>query len=354
MALIKSNQYTIVVGKQVFKSLSSFLSKKKPSSSFILCDENTLQHCLPMLITSCPELSDAQIIEIESGEASKSLEFTSHILQTLIENNADKNALLINLGGGVVSDLGGFVASIYKRGFDFINIPTTLLAMADASVGGKTGIDFDGIKNAVGTFAKPKGVFVNPLFLKTLDSRHIQNGLAEVYKIAIVSDAKFLLQLQNHISKSAFEAIILKSIQLKNTIVTKDPFDMGIRKILNFGHTIGHAIESLLLNSGVDVLHGEAITAGMLMESHISFQKKILSKNEFEKITKHLLSSFDIISIDNLKLESILELIKNDKKTSKNKLLFSLPTKIGTSKFDLPVSETQIKRAVAYYKALFV
>lgn len=349
MAVIKSNTYKVVVAKNTFKALSTFLAKKKYSSFFILCDENTLQHCLPILITSCSQLSDAQIIEIESGESSKSLEFSAHILQTLIENDADKNTLLINLGGGVVSDLGGFVASIYKRGIDFINIPTSLLAMADASIGGKTGIDFNGIKNSIGTFTQPKGVFVNSTFLKTLDIRHLKNGLVEVYKIAMVADAKFWNDLPSLIHKNAYEPLMTKSIYLKNTIVLKDPFDKGIRKILNFGHTIGHALESILLSRQSDILHGEAVAAGMLIESHIALQKKLLQKNDFINISKNLQATFDLISIQNISDSSILELIKNDKKTTKNKFLFALPTKIGACKFDVEVNETQIKKAIAYY-----
>src|SRR6478736_989196 len=159
---LKSSHYTISLGNKTLKALSAFTAKKKYSSYFILCDENTLQNCLPVLITSCPELSTAEIIEVESGEQSKSLEISSHIWHTLIENKADKNSLLINLGGGVVSDLGGFTASVYKRGIDFIHLPTSLLAMADASVGGKTGLDFGGIKNVIGTFSQPKAVFIYP------------------------------------------------------------------------------------------------------------------------------------------------------------------------------------------------
>src|SRR6218665_2943244 len=159
MPVIKANGYAVHVGKQGFKAIAAFLGRHKYSSFFILCDENTLQHCLPLLVMQCPQLGEAQVIEIESGEASKSLEFCAQIWQTLLENQAGKSTLFINLGGGVVSDLGGFSASVYKREIDFIHIPTSLLAMADASVGGKTGIDFSGIKNSIGSFAQPRAVF---------------------------------------------------------------------------------------------------------------------------------------------------------------------------------------------------
>ena len=238
MAIIRSIGYTITIGNEFSKTLLSFLKTKKYSSYIIICDENTIQYCLPTLITSCSLLKDAHIIEIESGEASKSLEFCAHIWQTLIENKADKNSLIINLGGGVVSDLGGFCASTYKRGIDFINIPTTLLSMADASVGGKTGIDFAGLKNSIGTFAQPTGVFINPHFLETLSKRHFQNGLAEVFKIALTCDKIFWNELKTLDLEENKEQVVTKSIVLKNKIVLKDPFDKGIRKILNFGQSL--------------------------------------------------------------------------------------------------------------------
>ncbi|MEI8137557.1 MAG: 3-dehydroquinate synthase family protein, partial [Bacteroidota bacterium] len=284
MYLIKSNGYNVEIGTKNFKSISSLITKNKYSSHFIICDENTFLFCLPSLISNCPKLLEAHIIELESGEASKSIEFSAHIWQTLIENKADKNSLIINLGGGVVSDLGGFCASTYKRGIDFINIPTTLLSMADASLGGKTGINFNGLKNSIGTFAQPKGVFINPDFLKTLPNRHYKNGLTEIFKIALICDKKFWNELKTLEINSASEQIISKSVSLKNKIVLKDPFDKGLRKTLNFGHTIGHAIESLLLATNKELLHGEAIVIGILVESHLSFQKKLLSKKELDEV----------------------------------------------------------------------
>ncbi|MEO6302998.1 MAG: 3-dehydroquinate synthase, partial [Bacteroidia bacterium] len=350
--VIKSIGYNITIGKNALKALSSFLKKAHYSSHIIICDENTIQFCLPTLIMSCPLLKDAEIIELESGEASKSLEFSAHIWQTLIENKADKNSLIINLGGGVVSDLGGFCASTYKRGIDFINIPTSLLAMADASVGGKTGIDFAGLKNSIGTFSQPRAVFIDPGFLKTLPKRHFQNGLAEIFKIALISDKKFWGELKTLDLEKKTEQIISKSVVLKNNIVLKDPFDKGTRKILNFGHSIGHAIESLLLGSGNELLHGEAIVIGMIIESHISFQKKLISKKELDELTSVLKHTFNAQQIHLLDQISILELLKNDKKNLKNKFKFALVSKIGSCKFDIEVTEVQIKKAFEFYNTI--
>lgn len=349
MAVIKSNGYSIFTGQGSFKALNAFLSKKAYSSYFILCDENTLQHCLPILITSCPKLVSAEIIEIEAGETSKSLEFSANIWQTFIENNTDKNSLLINLGGGVVSDLGGFTASVYKRGIDFINIPTSLLAMADASVGGKNGIDFLDLKNVIGTFAQPKAVFIHTDFLMTLSEEHFQNGLAEVYKMALVSDKKFWQQLKEGLNP---DSLTTKSILLKNKIVLKDPFDKGIRNVLNFGHTIGHAIEALVSETKNELLHGEAILVGMIMESHISFQKKLLAKKELMEIFSLFKDYFSLKDITELSLKDIFDKIKNDKKTLNNKFRFALIDKIGSCKINIEVTETQIKKSFDFYTAL--
>ncbi len=350
MTSIQSNGYSIYIGKEIFKALSSFLDKSKYSSYFILCDENTLQLCLPTLITSCSKLQTAEIIEIESGETSKSLEFSAHIWQTFIENNADKKSLLINLGGGVVSDLGGFTASVYKRGIDFINVPTSLLAMADASVGGKTGLDFIGIKNVLGTFAQPKAVFIYPDYLNTLSSRHFQNGLAEVFKMALIADKKFWNLLKEEGQDE--ETLIIKSISLKNKLVLNDPYDKGARKILNFGHTIGHAIESLFLGSVNELLHGEAVIIGMLIESHIAYQKKMILKKELDEIISGIPPYFTMQSLKSIPLDSLIELIKNDKKNHNDKFYFSLIDKIGSCKFDLIVTKNQIKKAIDFYTTL--
>lgn len=350
MTTLKSNGYNIYIGNTVFKSINAFLSKHNYSSCFILCDENTMQHCLPQLISSCTKLRTAEIIEIESGEASKSLEFSAYLWQTFIENKADKKTLLINLGGGVVSDLGGFTASVYKRGIDFINIPTSLLAMADASVGGKTGLDFNGIKNILGTFTQPKAVFIYPDFLLTLNQRQYKNGLAEIYKIALIADKKLWNSLSGESLTS--EGLILKSVTLKNKIVLKDPFDNGIRKTLNFGHSVGHAIEALLLSTPNELLHGEAIILGMLIESHLAFQKKMLPKKELLEIIAGIQPYFTLQNISNLTAESIIECMQHDKKNVGTKFRFALLDKIGSCKFDVEVNHNQIKKALEYYNLL--
>jgi 3-dehydroquinate synthase len=354
MAIIQSTSYSIVIGKNALNALSTFLKKRDYQQLFILCDDNTIKDCLPILITSCLQLKDAEIIEVESGESAKSLEFCAYILQTLLENRADKNTLFINLGGGVVSDLGGFCASIYKRGIDFVNIPTSLLAMADASVGGKTGIDLIGVKNVVGTFTQPKAVFIYPQFLNTLPEKHFKNGLAEIYKIALVADRSLWSLLKNKTSLNKIDKLIALSVALKNSIVKKDPYDRGIRKTLNFGHTVGHALESMFLEASTELLHGEAIVIGMMIESHIAFQKKLISKQMLNEINAELLTVFSPMQLPELMPETFFEFLHNDKKNTDHKLMFALPIKIGASKYDIPVKPSQIKLAIKYYNALLL
>jgi 3-dehydroquinate synthase len=349
--VIVSSGHKIFFEGDSFSQLNKFLGKRKYTSYYILCDGNTLHFCLPKLILGCPKLSEAEIIELESGELSKNLEVCAHIWQTLIENQADRNSLLINLGGGVVSDIGGFVASVYKRGIDFINIPTTLLAMADASVGGKNGVDFLSLKNIIGTFSPPSNVYIHHSFLETLPNNHYKNGMAEIFKIALVSDNVFWSELQNEKITSNSRFCISKSVELKNKIVLADLYDKGQRQILNFGHTIGHAIESYFLGSPKFLLHGEAIVKGMIIESHISFQKKLISKKVLNDVVKSLVNYFQAELI-NFEAKTLLKLMLNDKKASDQQLKFCLLSGIGKAKIDVKVNESEILKAIDFYRDL--
>jgi 3-dehydroquinate synthase len=352
MKTLKSIGYSIELGSDALAQLNQFLKNEAYSSYFIICDENTLTHCLPALLSSCKVLKDAEVIEVESGEASKDIEIASHIWQTLIELKADKQALIINLGGGVVSDLGGFLASVYKRGIDFINIPTSLLAMADASIGGKTGIDLGAVKNVIGTITQPKGVFINFDFLNSLPERHVNNGLAEVYKMALISDALFWKKLSSKTKNNDLENVITKSITLKNTIVKKDPLEKNSRKALNFGHTIGHAIESVLLGTECELLHGEAIVIGMITEAWLSNKKKLLTKTELQNIVSVLKAKFNPQTIHLSYMDSIVEIALNDKKNSKNEIRCVLLNGVGDYKIDMAITPVQIKKALEYYNSV--
>lgn len=347
MKPINSLGYQISFETPKFSALNRFLKKQNYANHVVLCDENTMQHCLPQLIMACPNLQAAEIIELEPGEQTKSIEIATQIWDSLMEQKASRYTLLINLGGGVIGDLGGFCASVYKRGIDFVNIPTTLLAMADASVGGKTGIDFSGIKNSIGSFAQPAGVFIHRPFLNTLPSRQLMNGLAEIYKMALIAEAK----LWNSLSEITLLEMIERSVALKNAIVLKDPTEKGGRKVLNFGHTIGHAIEGFVLKNGGDILHGEAIVAGMIIETHLSWQKKLVSTNYRNDVIITLQLIFELIEFPFTSAD-LLPYMQQDKKNTTAGISFSLLSGPGKCKHSQTCTSTQIEKAINYYQAL--
>ncbi len=331
MGTIKSTTYSIHIGNNSLHSLHTFLKKNTYSSYYIICDENTFKYCLPTLLFHSPILNNAEIIELESGEDKKTLETCVQIWGALTDTDADKKSLIINLGGGVISDLGGFVASVFKRGIDFINIPTTLLSMVDASVGAKTGIDFEGIKNHIGSIYEPKGVFINPEFLETLPTEHIKSGYAEVIKIALIADKTLwreLLKL-NHTKEFYSENIIAKAIELKNHIVKKDLYEFTIRKSLNFGHTIGHALESYFLQLNKPILHGYAVAFGLVIESKIAYEYKLITKKEYESICKYIESIYTKIILTKTAKKIVIDFLKHDKKNIHHKIGFALPKGIG-------------------------
>lgn len=351
MTTIKSTSYSIYIGEKSFDALNAFLTKNKYSNYYIICDEHTFEFCLPTLLFHAPLLNKAEIIELESGEDKKTLETCLQVWGALTDTGADKQSLIINLGGGVISDLGGFVASTFKRGIDCINIPTTLLSMVDASVGGKTGVDFDGIKNHIGTTSEPKAIFVNPTFLETLSERQIRNGYAEVIKIALIADAEFWKQLKKikKIKDFCSEHIITKAIELKNVIVKKDLHEKDLRKSLNFGHNIGHALESSLIDQKKDILHGEAVAAGMIMEADIAQSLKRISAKEYKQITEYISTIYKNIKIAKETEAQLLKYILHDKKNIGDDLCFALPKGIGTYELYCGVKMDVIKKAISNY-----
>lgn len=349
MQAISSIDYKIYFGKTVYKEINAFLKKNKYSKYFVFCDENSFAKCYAELLANCKPLQTAEIIEIDSGEASKNIEICQHIWETMLEHNADRNTLVINLGGGVISDMGGFIASVYKRGIDFINIPTTVLAMADASVGGKTGIDFANLKNVIGTITQPKAVFVNTNYVASLPHRHLMNGVAEILKMALISDKVLWKKLSSDYEFKNISELLYKSVQLKNKIVKRDPTEKNVRKTLNFGHTVGHAVEAVLLNTPDELLHGEAVIVGMIAESFISYKKKLITKNELDEIVHCFKNCFTLSPIHPQHFEAIDLLILNDKKNNNGKTLFSLLNKIGACKIDQVVTPAQVRASIEFY-----
>ncbi len=334
--------------------LDVILAKKKYSKVFILTDEVTGELCLPVFREKLPHLNEFDLIEVPNGEENKTIDFCIGIWRTLLDFEADRNAILINLGGGVVTDMGSFAASTFKRGIDFLQIPTTLLSQVDASVGGKTGIDMDDVKNVIGTFAQPQAVIICTDFFKTLSDREMTSGFAEVIKHGIIADASFfaeVTQLEN--AREITAAQIYHSVKVKNQVVTEDPFEKSIRKTLNYGHTIGHAIESWSLSNEKNaLLHGEAIAIGMICEAYLATQLVGLPEEELVTITETFIKYYGKYNIREGSENDLLTVMKQDKKNQSGKISFSLPDKIGNCKFDIFVEEKLIRESLAYYQSL--
>jgi 3-dehydroquinate synthase len=351
MKEIKQKDFEIYLGSEVFEKLAEILINKEYSKIFVIMDSNTYKYCWPIL---SPSLMNYELIVIPAGEANKTLKYAEVIWSKFQELFADRRAVVINLGGGVISDLGGFCAATYKRGIDFINIPTTLLSMVDASIGGKLGVDFNSFKNVIGVFQHPKYIFINPIFLNTLPNDEKRNGLAEVCKHALIEDKALFQKLEsvtNHDWENA-GAMIFQSLKIKVAIVKKDPLEKGIRKSLNFGHTIGHAIEThSLLHDAVPLKHGEAIAIGMICESFMSKAITGLSTSELQRITSFFMQRFPKYK-GKLVTSKLIEVMKNDKKNREGIINFSLLKKIGKVKIDVNCHDDLIEKALHYYKDL--
>ena len=342
-----------VVFEDDLNELQSFLIDHDYSQLLILVDRNTNDHCLPVLQASIPDILDYDIIEVDPGEENKNIDFCIGVWKTMLDFGADRKALMLNLGGGVVTDMGGFAAATYKRGIDFINVPTTLLSQVDASVGGKTGIDLDNVKNIIGTFTQPQAVFISTAFLKTLDERQIRSGFAEIIKHGLIQDKDLYNKCKSLTLPVLPNEIIFESVQIKNKVITEDPTEKGLRKILNFGHTIGHAIEGYsLVNDQSPLLHGEAIAIGMICEAYLSRRVNNLDETELEDISHYLNAIYPSYSIDPSIYPVLIDLMRNDKKNENNQLGFALLRNIGNCDYNKYVDEDLIIESLDYYRNL--
>lgn len=353
--VIKSRTYSVFIGDHSLKSFEDYTNKKGLSTIYILVDENTALHCLDIFLASTTNsaiVSSAPIIKIQAGEANKNIHTVTKIAKELSAHNADRNSLLINLGGGVLCDIGGFAASIYKRGIDFINLPTTLLSQVDASVGGKVGVDLEGMKNYIGVFNDPKAVFILPQFLKTLNKRQINSGYAEIIKHGLIADKTYWNKIKNPNVTGNLSALIFRSVEIKNNIVTKDPWEQNIRKILNFGHTIGHALETFYMNKSEQLLHGEAVGIGMICEAFISVRDAGLSREKLQEITDCIIAVFGKYKLDGLDMTDLMGLMKKDKKNMGDKINFTLLDDIGKAKTDRYASSDLIRESINYYREI--
>ena len=351
---IKGSNYEVTFSENGYVALNNLLESKSYSTIFILVDNHTKDFCLPYFLEHFEDLKGIPVIEIPANEINKHLDTCRVVWQKLSDMGADRKSLLINLGGGVVTDLGGFVASTFKRGIDFVNIPTTLLSMVDASVGGKTGVDLGGLKNQIGVIVNPQLVIVDSEFLKTLPKNEYKSGYSEMLKHGLICDASYFRELSQF--KGFEEGNILPhihhSVMIKNEVVTEDPYEMGRRKILNFGHTLGHAIESFFLTDSnkTALLHGEAIAVGMILEAYLATQLCELSSSEADEIKSVFLNLFPKVDFSKEDIQEILALLKYDKKNSHGKVKFVLLNKIGIPVIDIQIEDSYFEGAFNYYQ----
>src|SRR6267154_2061110 len=326
-----------------------FLSDKTYSQVGILVDEQTKRFCYPFLRD---ELPHHRLILVKSGEEHKNIETCTSVWQQLTDFGFDRHSLLIILGGGVLGDLGGFCAATFKRGIDFLLVPTTLLAQVDASIGGKLGIDFQHLKNHIGLFQEPVGTFISAPFLESLPLKELRSGFAEVVKHCLISDRTMWDKVRSRpLADQPWEDLIRYSVEFKYSIVQRDPKENGLRKILNFGHTIGHAVEGDYLATGNRIFHGEAVAIGMMIEAFIAFRKGLLAKSESDQITSYLVSVFGPFEPLGT-THALLERMAQDKKNQGKRILMALPEGIGKAVWGVEVSEAQIVESLDFFRSL--
>lgn len=346
----KSN---IIFGDTAYQTLDAILSSKSTSTIFVLCDENTQAHCVPFFLQQIQTEIDPEIIEIPSGEDHKDIATCQQIWKTLSDLGGDRTSILINLGGGIITDMGGFVASTFLRGIDFINIPTTLLGMVDAAIGGKTGVNRDDLKNQIGVFNFPLQTLIDIRYLGSLAQRQLKSGLAEMLKHGLIVDKKYWENLSDlkQLTVADLEDLVRDSITIKTGITEKDETESHLRKKLNFGHTLGHAIESYCLDSAEKetLLHGEAIAIGMILESFLSTKICGLPEKALNEIKSVILNTFTKVEFTQNDIAAILKLLKYDKKTNRGQVNFVLLEAIGKARIDQRVSNNMLYDAFAFY-----
>ncbi|AEE20218.1 3-dehydroquinate synthase [Dokdonia sp. 4H-3-7-5] len=355
MTAIQAASYDIVFNESGYDALNVLLLQSNYSKIFVIVDEHTHEHCLAPFLGNLATEIPIEVIEIPHGEINKTIETCTGVWDALANLDADRKGLIFNVGGGVVTDLGGFVASTFKRGMDFINVPTSLLSMVDASVGGKTGVDLGTLKNLIGVINNPQMVLIDVGFLATLPPEELRSGLAEMYKHGLVADRVYWEKLKDlsALTTDDLSQLIYESIIIKNDIVIEDPREQNIRKALNYGHTLGHAIESYCLASEdrTTLLHGEAIAIGMILESFISVALSGLSQDELDEITATFNDMYDAVAFAKADITSIIEYLKYDKKNANGQINFVLLESIGKPVIDKQVSNDLIHEAFDYYQA---
>ncbi|MCF8357440.1 MAG: 3-dehydroquinate synthase [Prolixibacteraceae bacterium] len=335
--------------------LKGIIEKYPKGKVFVVVDENTQQHCLPLL-QRFAVFEGIPVLKIPSGEEHKSLDSVVQVWNFLEENNADRKSLLINLGGGMLSDLCGFAASCFKRGLHFVNIPTTLLSQVDASVGGKTGINFNGLKNEIGVFNQPQTVIIASQFLKTIDKENFLSGYAEMLKHGLIRSKPHwdeLLEFDTeNINYESLNEMIARSVAIKEYFVVNDPTEKNIRKALNLGHTVGHAFESLALHQGRPILHGFAVAYGLIVELYLSAKKVGFPMEQANQISKWIVDTYGPFEISQNDYEELYLKMTKDKKNEAGRINFTLIPEIGKVEINIDCSRELIVEALDYYAGM--
>ena len=345
----------IVFSQHICDELQKIVQKYPSGKVFLLTDQTAGGFCLPVIEPVMREFGVKQY-SIPSGEENKNIQSVALVWNFLSNNQADRKSLLINLGGGMVTDLGGFAASTFKRGMDFVNIPTTLLAQVDASLGGKTGFNFNGLKNEIGIFNEPNAVLIHTGFLKSIDHSNFLSGYAEMLKHGLIKSKSHWQELLaydlENINYEGLQEIIAHSVAIKEWHVMNDPTEQNIRKALNFGHTIGHAFESYAMKTGCPILHGYAVVYGMIAELYLSYRKCGLKMNEVESVSTWLISKYGKFEIQPSDFQALYELMTHDKKNEGQRINFTLIPEIGKVEINVDCPQELIFEALEYYRSL--
>lgn len=351
------SEQQVVICKDLKTELQDFLSSLSYDKLFLLTDTNTQAKCYPLL-KDIPAIREASLLTVEAGDMHKNLEQMALIWEHLCTHGASRNSLLINLGGGMITDMGGFAGATFKRGIRTVNIPTTLMASVDAAVGGKTGINFHGLKNEIGSFYPPLAVFIDSEFLRTLDRDNLLSGYAEMIKHGLISSmdtyaSVMLFDLDRPMDYAFLNRLVAQSVVVKERIVAEDPKEKGIRKALNFGHTVGHAIESLSFRKGTPLLHGHAVAAGLISELYLSYKLCGFPMEKLSQVVYYIKEYYPAFHFDCSDYDTLYELMTHDKKNEGGVINFTLLAGVGEVRINQAVSKEKIIESLDFYRESF-
>ncbi|MBE6317644.1 MAG: 3-dehydroquinate synthase [Bacteroidales bacterium] len=345
----------LIFSNDVASQLDVLVEKYKPSKVFVLVDANTEKMVLPQLVTQSSVIANATVITIEAGDTNKNINSLMHIWSSLVEGGATRKSLLVNLGGGVVTDIGGFAGATFKRGIRFVNIPTTLLSAVDAAVGGKTGINFNGYKNEIGAFCEAEAVIISTRYFSTLSSEELLSGYAEMLKHGLISNAdtynRLLANDVVNIEAEQMLQLLQESVMVKKRVVEEDPTEKGIRRALNLGHTAGHAFESLALQRNKPIPHGYAVAWGLVMELVLSHMRLQFPSDELARLATYIYDNYGAFNITCDDYATLIEFMRHDKKNdSASEINFTMLKQVGDIHIDCIASEEDIKTALDIYR----